>query len=183
MSSGISSTVGICAKLRRSIPVFERTCRRPNAGANPWLSPPCFTSLETMNCSSARARRNLRHEPACVTVDLAPGAMVVWSHNKYDEPIGSARNRFREIHGKRRTGRQNDPLPSTWLFLETIISHAPSVRLEVAAFGPPRGPKPRETIFYSLRSGNVNPIYKEESIDIEGNVAHNSSCIFSFHYS
>src|SRR5659263_641256 len=29
-----------------------------------------------MNCSSARARRDLRHEPACVTVDPAPGAMV-----------------------------------------------------------------------------------------------------------
>ena len=57
---------------------------------------------------------------------------------------------------------------------ETIISHAPSVRLEVAAFGPPRGPKPRETVFYAFRGGNVNPFYKEEGIDINAIVAHNS---------
>ena len=63
---------------------------------------------------------------------------------------------------------------------ETIISHAPSVRLEVAAFGPPRGPKPRETVFYPLRGRNVNPFYKEEGVDIVANVAHNSLCVFTF---
>ena len=62
---------------------------------------------------------------------------------------------------------------------ETIISHAPSVRLEVAAFGPPRGPKPRETIFYAFRDGNVNPFYKEEGIDINLSVAHNSLDVFA----
>jgi hypothetical protein len=57
---------------------------------------------------------------------------------------------------------------------ETIITHAPSVRLEVAAFGPPRGPKPRETVSYPFRSRNVNPSYKEEDIDNVAIVAHNS---------
>jgi hypothetical protein len=101
----------------------------------------------------------------------------MWLHIKIDEPFGSAKNRFREIHEKRRTGRQNDPLPSTWLFLETIISHAPSVRLEVAAFGPPRGPKPRETVFYAFVNRNVNPFYKEEGVDTNPTVAHISLCV------